>query len=227
MATSSITGTTTANTPRPVDQRKSLAEQFDGFLVLLTTQLKNQDPLSPMDANQFTAQLVQFTGVEQSVNMNKKLDDMLKVMRADPFGTGSQYLGKEIEANGNRTILGETGDTTIGVNLPDGVAAAVVTILDANGEPLRVLKAAATPGSQSIAWDGRNAEGKRMPPGPYAVRVDAVNDTGTAVSGSTGVRGIVTGVESRYGGLILTVGDMDVPLADVHAVRSPTPATAG
>jgi flagellar basal-body rod modification protein FlgD len=226
VATTPIAGTTTATT-QAANNRKSLAEQFDGFLVLLTTQLKNQDPLSPMDANQFTEQLVQFTGVEQSVNMNKKLDDVLKMMQADPIGSGSQYLGKEIEAAGNRAIIGETGATNIGVNLPEGVAAALVTILDANGQPLRILKAAPAAGSQSVTWDGRDAQGKRVGAGTYDVRVNAVDDTGAAMNASTGVRGVVTGVESRYGSIVLTVGKTNVPLADVHAVRVPTATNAG
>ncbi|TVQ38780.1 MAG: flagellar hook assembly protein FlgD, partial [Geminicoccaceae bacterium] len=88
------------------NQKQSLAEQFDGFLVLLTTQLKNQDPLSPMDANEFTSQLVQFTGVEQSVNINQKLDRMLALMGADRLGPGTAYLGKEVEAIGDKVVLG-------------------------------------------------------------------------------------------------------------------------
>lgn len=225
VTTTSIAGASTPQTAaQSANERKSLAEQFDGFLVLLTTQLKNQDPLSPMDANEFTAQLVQFTGVEQSVNTNKKLDDMLGVMRADPFGSGSQYLGKEIEAAGNRVVLGDKGVASIGVNLPEGVAAALVTVLDADGQPLRILQAAPKAGTQTLTWDGRDAKGERVPAGTYDVRVDAADVTGQVLAASTGVRGTVTGVESRHGSIVLSVGEQTVPLADVHAVRTPVAA---
>ena len=214
----SAAGTNVANA------QPSLAAQYDDFLVLLTTQLKNQDPLSPMDANEFTSQLVQFTGVEQSVNTNQKLDAMLALMRADPLGTGSQYLGQEIEAAGDGIVLGETGTASLGVNLPEGVAAAQVTVLDADGEPLRVLQAAPVAGTQTLTWDGRDATGARVAGGTYTVRVDAVGAAGEPLDASTGVRGTVTGVERRYDSVVLTVGDQEVPLADVHRIRTPTTA---
>ena len=203
------------------NQRATLAEQFDGFLVLLTTQLKNQDPLSPMEANEFTSQLVQFTGVEQSVNMNKKLDQMLSLMAADTLGPGTAYLGKDIEAVGNQVLLGDTGGTRFGISLPPNVAAALVTVLDGNGQPVRVLQASAVPGEQSVFWDGLGAGGARVPPGTYKLRVDAVDPSGRVLQASTSVTGTVTGVESRYGGIVLTVGDREVALADVRSVRLP------
>ncbi len=210
-----------AGSTRAPNQGLGLAEQFDAFLILLTTQLKHQDPLSPMDATEFTSQLVQFTGVEQAVNMNKKLEQMLGLMSSDTLGPGTAYLGKEIEALGNQVLLGESGGARFGVTLPQGVGAALVTVLDPNGNPVRVLPAEARPGEQTLQWDGLGIGGARVPAGTYTLRVDAVDPTGRPLQATTSITGTVTGVESRYGTVVLTVGDREVALSDVRSVRLP------
>src|SRR5262245_48791469 len=75
-----------------------LSEDFNNFLTLLTTQLKNQDPLSPMDSTEFTQQLVAFTGVEQQINTNTKLDQLIKLDKAGLMTSAASYIGTEIEA---------------------------------------------------------------------------------------------------------------------------------
>ncbi len=221
----SIPAVANANTAsganRAPNQGLGLAEQFDAFLILLTTQLKHQDPLSPMDATEFTSQLVQFTGVEQSVNMNKKLDQMLALMGSDALGPGTAYLGKEIEAVGNQVLLGESGGARFGVTLPQGVGAALVTVMDGDGNPVRVLPTNPQSGEQNVYWDGQGVGGARVPPGTYNLRVDAVDAAGRPLQATTNVTGTVTGVESRYGSIVLTVGDREVALSDVRSVRLP------
>ncbi|MFW5681067.1 MAG: flagellar hook assembly protein FlgD [Pseudomonadota bacterium] len=222
MTTAAIAAANAASgATRSPTQKASLAEQFDGFLTLLTTQLKNQDPLSPMEANEFTNQLVQFTGVEQSVKINDKLDSMLGLLAKDALGPGTAYLGKEIEALGDSVILGETGGATIGANLPEGVAAALVSVRDAEGETVRVLQAAPTAGEQSVYWDGLGVGGQRLPAGTYTVEVNAIGPSGNPLNATTSVTGTVTGVEHRHGSIVLSVGDREVALEDVHAVRVP------
>ncbi|TVQ33331.1 MAG: flagellar hook assembly protein FlgD, partial [Geminicoccaceae bacterium] len=131
------------------------------------------------------------------------------------------YLGKEVEAIGDKVVLGDSGGTRFGVSLPQGVAAAVVTIKAENGNPVRVLQAQPRPGEQSLVWDGLGINGARLPAGNYTVEVSAVDPGGRPLQASTRVVGTVTGVESRYGSIVLTVGDREVALEDVHAVRIP------
>jgi len=73
VTTTSISGLTT-DAQKTTASKASLSQDFDDFLQLLTTQLQNQDPLNPMDSNEFTNQLVQFSQVEQQINSNQKLD---------------------------------------------------------------------------------------------------------------------------------------------------------
>ena len=73
----SVSGTSATSGSGLANSRKTIADNFDTFLQLLTTQLKNQNPLDPLDTNQFTAQLVQFSGVEQQLKTNEFLEALL------------------------------------------------------------------------------------------------------------------------------------------------------
>src|SRR3954468_20088182 len=90
--------TTPSSGASTTDAIKKLSGDFNNFLTLLTTQLKNQDPLSPMDSTQFTQQLVAFTGVEQQINSNNKLDQIIALDKAGQITTASGFIGQQVEA---------------------------------------------------------------------------------------------------------------------------------
>src|SRR5258708_3531997 len=96
------------------DALNKLSADFNNFLTLLTTQLKNQDPLSPMDSTQFTQQLVAFTGVEQQINTNTKLDQLIKLDKSSLMTSAASYIGTEVEATADQVWLPTTGGTSIG-----------------------------------------------------------------------------------------------------------------
>lgn len=83
----------------------NLAENFDNFLTILITQLQNQDPLSPMESNEFTSQLVQFTGVEQQVLQNKNLEELIRLQSANQTLSAVSFIGKLVEATGDTNTL--------------------------------------------------------------------------------------------------------------------------
>jgi len=213
-----------ANAPK---RSTEIAGDFDTFLRLLTTQLSNQDPLSPMDSNQFTEQLVQFASVEQSVAMNERLDQILAVIDADQFRGGSHYLGKEVVADIETLQLDDTGVARFDMALADKPAQLGVRVKDEAGKTIAVLAPPPQSGAQTVVWDGRTSEGARAPAGAYTVEVEAVAADGQPVPVSTRLSGVVRAVENEDGLLFLDVDGHRVALADVTTVRQPADQDEG
>jgi flagellar basal-body rod modification protein FlgD len=203
-----------------------LAENFDTFLSLLTSQLKNQDPLSPMDANQFTAQIVQMTGVEQQLLTN---DLLQKLVTNSSGGVAAAVglIGKEVRAvSTDAALKGDKAAWTF--NLDANAADVKVEVLDSTGkvvhaEALTDVKA----GDRAYTWDGKDALGHKMPEGTYTLRLAAKDASGESIGGSIFVDGLVTAVEQSDGKTLLTINGGKVPWETVNSVRLPTgPATA-
>ena len=205
----------------PADRKTQIAGDFDTFLKLLTTQLANQDPLSPMDSNQFTEQLVQFASVEQSVATNTKLDRILDVIDADQIGAGTGYLGREVEADVSTLRLGRTGPASFAMNLDEAPARLEVAVRNEAGETVATLAPPAQSGRQTVVWDGRDHRGFRAPAGTYTVEVDAETARGVPLQASTRLSGTVDAVENEGGALFLDLGGHRVAIGDITAVRTP------
>ena len=205
----------------PADRKTQIAGDFDTFLKLLTTQLANQDPLSPMDSNQFTEQLVQFASVEQSVATNTKLDRILDVIDADQIGAGTGYLGREVEADVSTLRLGPTGPASFAMSLDEVPAQIAIDVKNAGGDTIATLAPPAQSGRQTVVWDGRDHRGFRAPAGTYTVDVDAETARGVPLQASTRLSGTVEAVENEGGTLFLDVGGHRVAIGDITAVRTP------
>ena len=121
-----------------VSGKNSLAENFDNFLRLLTTQLKYQDPLSPMDTAEFTNQLTQFSQVEQAIKTNSKLEDLLALSQMSQALSAANFIGKEVEAKSKSVSL-QNGEAEIVYALPGGVSRAVLRIIDSSGRVVRAV----------------------------------------------------------------------------------------
>ena len=198
---------------------KTLAGNFDTFLTLLTTQLKNQDPLSPMDSNQFTQQLVQFSQVEQQINTN---DNLKTLIGQGSTGTGAyavSYLGKEVSVtNGNAPLTGGKADWRY--NLGAAAAQTTLTVTDAQGNVVYTGAGETASGNHSFSWDGTETNGTTAPDGTYKLSVASAAADGTAVTSLVASTGVVTEVDLTSGTPQLMVGPMVVQLADVAAVQS-------
>ena len=201
---------------------QSLAGNFDNFLKLLTTQLRQQDPLSPMDTNQFTSQLVQFASVEQATKSNEQLTKLTSLLQASTMTSALGYLGAQVSADGDRLRLPASGDAGVPYSLPAKAATVTITVRNAQGAPVFSAVGEAGQGSHTFRWDGTNATGQRLPAGDYAVTVDAVDADGTAVPVDRAVHGAVDGVENDPDGLYLLVGGVPIPASAVQSVsRAP------
>lgn len=220
METSSITTTPTASAK--TDTRTGLADNFDSFLLLLTTQLQNQDPTAPMDSEQLTQQLVQFSGVEQQIQSNETLNELVSLMHAEQLGQSVGYLGSEVEVAGDILRLGEDGAAKIHYEL-DGLADAVsVVISDELGQVVATLPGQSGTGHQSITWDGQGDNGSQYTDGLFKVSVLAETAAGEPLTANTSISGIVDGVELHEGQATLSVNGILIPLDQIKAVRSPT-----
>jgi flagellar basal-body rod modification protein FlgD len=200
----------------------TLADTFDTFLALLTTQLQNQDPLDPMKSEQFTQQLVQFAGVEQSINTNKKLEQLIELQTSSQLNSAVSYIGKTVEVVSDELML-DNGAAKISYGLDHNAATTVVTIVDLNGNAVRTFNGEIAAGRHELAWDGLDANGNQAPDGVYGfsvVAVDAEDETVDTVSASLGR---VTGVEIVDDALMLNIGEMGVSFDSLFAVRDEDP----
>ncbi len=202
---------------------KALASNFDTFLKLLTAQLQNQDPLEPMDASEFTRQLVQYSSVEQGIYTNRNLERLISLQQTSNLGTAVSYLGKDVEAEGDRARLAG-GRASWSYELGRPAASVQIQVADERG---RVVYAGTGPGlagRNEFVWDGRTASGGTAPDGAYRIVVTARDDQGAALTARTSIVGRVTAAESASGEIMLTVGGLALPLTDVRSVREPTGA---
>lgn len=210
----------TARTQSSTATLSSFANNFDNFLTLLTAQLRNQDPLSPLNATEFTTQLVQFTGVEQMLQQNKNLQELINLQRSWSATSALGYIGKTIEATGNGVQLGSTGPASLRFSAGAGAVIGNVAIRDSQGVVVRTMQnVPLRAGDQTVTWDGRDDRGSRAPEGTYTYEVAAKDARGEPVSATTQLTGVVTGVETRDGQQTLLVGNVRVPIASVTSVR--------
>ncbi|RDD63642.1 flagellar hook assembly protein FlgD [Ferruginivarius sediminum] len=197
---------------------QKLADDFDAFLNLLVTQLKNQDPLEPMKSQEFTNQLVQFSGVEQQLATNDKLDSLVDLQNGSRAGSAVNYIGREIEAAGNQLSL-QDGSASFAYELNDNAAGAVIQIANGEGNVVRTLEAETTAGRHEMTWDGTDEDGNALPDGAYTMNLLAVDAENKTVQGTTSVFGRVTGVETSGDGVLLNIGDIGVDLNKVKAIH--------
>lgn len=212
----SSTASTTTTTGSSSSAAK-LAENFDQFLTLLTTQLKNQDPLSPMDSAQFTQQLVQFAGVEQQINANKNLETLISLQKSSQVMGALDLMGKKVEASSDKVPL-MNKQATFAYELPKNAAQAAYAITDSSGRTVFSGTADATAGRHEYTWDGKTKQGVQLPDGAYTISVAAIDAAGNPIDTTTSVIGTVTGVETGDTGAIMQLGSVKLPIDKLTAV---------
>ncbi len=216
----SITNTTADASSRIGAGSTLLASNFETFLSLLTSQLKNQDPLSPVDSNQFTAQLTQMAGVEQQLLTNDLLKGLLEAQGGGGLAGAATYIGKEATAAWSATKFTD-GEATWSYELASNAASAPLQVLDGSGNVVWSGDAPdRTTGVHDFTWDGEALTGNDGPDGQvYSLKVVARDTAGGAVGAQVLTRGRITGVEMYDGEPYLTVGNSILPLSTVIALE--------
>jgi flagellar basal-body rod modification protein FlgD len=198
---------------------KDLAKNFDNFLTLLTTQLKNQDPLKPMDSTEFTTQLVQFTGVEQQINVNKNLEKLLGLQQSNQALNAASFIDRQVEAKGNGLTFGTDGAPAAFIyDLAASAQNASVSIKDVDGNVIRAFAVSIEKGRNVGTWDGRTTSGQVAPPGFYTFQVSASDATGQPIQATHKQTGVVTDVTIEDGVTYLQLNGKKVSIDDITKV---------
>jgi flagellar basal-body rod modification protein FlgD len=195
-----------------------LGSNLNTFLTLLTTQLKNQDPTSPMDTNQFTQQLVEFSGVEQQINTNKNLQALIALQTSSEAISALPMVGKTIQYSESTAPL-SNGQASFTYSLPTDAAAANLLVEDINGNIVYQTKAATSAGSHGFLWNGRNIAGTTSPDGAYSLAVVAADASGKAIPATVTATGKVDGVSVDNGVPTFDVAGIKVPMSDLLTVQ--------
>jgi flagellar basal-body rod modification protein FlgD len=227
-----MVGNSTNSFPTPVttpaaavadkaSDKKTLNQDFDQFLLLLTTQLKNQDPLSPMDSTEFTNQLVNFSQVEQQIKTNDNLSKLLTMSNNSQTTLGLSYIGLSIGIKGNRFEFdpNSTASVKVNYNLPAPASTDTISIMDQNGNTVYTTSGELLSGTHSFTWNGKDQSGQSVPAGIYTLQVSAVDGSHNPINVSTQVPGYVTGIQTADDGSIeLMVGTLSPQLVPLSSV---------
>ena len=220
--------TTTNNATNRINSGTAmLASNFETFLSLLTSQLKNQDPLSPVDSNQFTAQLTQMAGVEQQLLTNELLKSLVSAQGGGGLESAANYIGKEATAAWSATKFTD-GEASWSYEIASNAASVKLEVVDGSGNVVWSGDAPdKTTGVHEFSWDGDATSGNDGQEGQvYSLRVAAKNSGGGAIDAQVLTHGRVTGVEMYDGEVFLTVGNSILPMSSLIALEeSRTAAT--
>jgi flagellar basal-body rod modification protein FlgD len=221
-ATSPLTPTTSSSAATTTTINNSLAQLADNsqtFLTLLTTQLQNQDPLSPLDTNQFTAQLTQMTGVEQQLLSNQLLQQLVNQNQGGGLVGAVGLVGKTVSASDATATL-QNGSATWQFSTATPPATMTATVSDSNGNT--IWTGGLSPngaGAQTFTWNGENQAGvQQSNGGAYSLTINAQDASGAAIPVSTAIQGTATAVQQLNGQTLVTVGGVQVPLSSITAV---------
>ena len=213
-----------AQSQQPQGQSKlataDLADNFDTFLVLLTEQLKNQDPLDPLKSEQFVQQLVQFSSVEQQIASNESLEALLALQQSDAQLKALDFIGKEATVNTRFNFL-KDGEATWEYGLAQEADTVEILIFDEDGKQVRRLEGEKGEGVHEVTWDGKDEAGNALPEGVYEIEIVAKDADKDPIDYATRITHRVTGVEMSGGQAQVSFadGELVLPAALVTSVR--------
>lgn len=185
---------TNPNATDAASAQATLSDNFSTFLTLLTSQLQNQDPLSPMDSTQFTQQLVQFSQVEQQIKTNSNLESLASAFQASSSSASLSYLGKDAVVQTDTAYQSGSG-ATWGYNLPNTANTIKIEVRDASNRTVATLEGQTGSGDHVVTWDGKDANGNIMPTGNYHIAITAKDTGGSAVTPTITTSAVIRGVD--------------------------------
>ncbi len=212
----------TASALGSVNQNNEVLGRED-FLLLLVTQLSNQDPLNPMDGQEFAAQLAQFSSLEQlidigdTLNTNGAMNGLLA--QGINSGVAAGLIGKEIEAEGHDIFVTEGDVGTIRYELGDSAASLSIEIKDESGQLIQTIDLGQRgKGEHQFKWDGKDADGNDVVNGKYTVDIKATDANGNDVNARSFMQGQVDRVTFGPEGILVWIGQTSIPLGNISSV---------
>jgi flagellar basal-body rod modification protein FlgD len=193
-----------------------IASNFTTFLQLLTTQLKNQNPMDPLDTNQFTQQLVQFAQVEQQMKSNDQLKTLIAIDQSAQNSVAMSYVGQTVVVDGSSTQLTSSGASWV-FNIAKP-SSATVTIKDSTGQTAYSGTFTMNPGQQGFTWDGKGNDGKTWPPGSYTMSATTVDASGKTSALATEIKAVVDSVDLTKTPPVLSINGQDYTIDKIKQV---------
>ena len=195
----------------------TLAGNFQTFLTLLTTQLKNQNPLDPLDTNQFTQQLVQFASVEQQLKTNDELTSLVSLQKTAQSTQALTFVGKTAVVDGSTTSLSNASATwELGVPTASNVS---ISIANSTGQTVFSGNYSVNAGdNQAFKWDGKGNDGTQWPDGKYTLTATAVDSTGKSVAVSTQIQGVVSSVDLTQSPPLLSINGQTYTVNQIKSI---------
>jgi flagellar basal-body rod modification protein FlgD len=199
-----------------------IAGNFQSFLQLLTTQLQNQNPLSPLDTNQFTQQLVEFAGVQQQLNTNDSLATLVSLQQTAQSTQALGFVGKTAVVNGSTAPLAATSSTsstaTWLLSVPTS-STVDITITGSNGQTVFSGTYNATAGSsQPFTWNGQGSDGTQYPDGSYTLTATAKDASNNSVAITTQIEGVVSSVDLTQSPPLLSIGTQKFTVNQIQSI---------
>ena len=197
---------------------QQIAGNFQSFLTLLTTQLQNQNPLDPLDTNQFTQQLVEFAGVQQQLNTNDSLATLVSLQQTAQSTQALGFVGKTAVVNGSTAALATNGTATWELSVPSA-SNVNVTIASSTGQAVFTGTFSVAAGNnQPFTWNGQGNDGTQLPAGNYTMTATATNSTGASVGVTTAVQGVVTSVDLTQSPPLLTIDGKTFTVSQIQSI---------
>ena len=214
----STSGSSTASSANALASQQ-IAGNFQSFLTLLTTQLQNQNPLSPLDTNQFTQQLVEFAGVQQQLNTNDSLATLVSLQKTTQSTEALAYVGKTAVVTGNTATM---TNSKAGWELNVPTASNMdITIASSTGQTVFTGTYAVTAGNnQPFAWNGQGNDGTQYPDGNYTLTATAKDSNGNTVAITSAIEGTVSSVDLTQSPPLLTIGGQTYTVNQVQSIVS-------
>jgi flagellar basal-body rod modification protein FlgD len=206
---------TSATSTTGVDQ-DTLAKNFSQFLTLLTTQLKHQNPLEPLDTNQFTQQLVQFAQVEQQLKQNDQLATLVALQKTAQSTAALGFVGETVVVDVSTASLAN-GQANWSLNVPKP-ATVTVNIKNSTGQNVFSGSYSMLAGVNDFTWDGKSSNGTQWPAGNYTMTVTAKDVSGQAITVPTEVEGVVNSADLTKTPPMLSIAGQDFTLDKVKRV---------
>jgi flagellar basal-body rod modification protein FlgD len=216
--TTSATNSAASNSSQ-TDFNQQIAGNFNSFLQLLTTQLQNQNPLDPLDTNQFTQQLVQFASVEQQMNMNTQLQTLVTLQQTAQSTQALAFVGSTV------TVAGATAPLTNGQAQwtfnPPSPATATFTVTDATGQTVFSQTGTVQPGAQPFTWNGVDSNNHQWADGNYTLTITAKDANNQSVAVPTQIVGVVDSVDLTQNPPMLSIGGQNYLVNQILKVNKP------
>jgi flagellar basal-body rod modification protein FlgD len=198
---------------------QQIAGNFQSFLTLLTTQLQNQNPLDPLDTNQFTQQLVEFAGVQQQLNTNDSLATLVSLQQTAQSTQALGFVGKTAVVNGSTAAL-TNGTATWELSVPSA-SNVNVTIASSTGQTVfSGTYSVAAGDNQPFTWNGQGNDGTQWPAGNYTMTATATDSSNNSVAVTTQVQGVVTSVDLTQSPPLLTIGGKTYTVSQIQSIAS-------